>query len=139
MPVCAKTIPGNTIEIWLGAPPRSANAIVLAVDAPWRIVGLDKVIATSAEITWEQEVGESDTEYQNRNENTRQASDLLVGLTLKGASCDHRTGDLSLCFSDNVILQSFTVWRNEPSWSLRLYAENRRISPDLDEPIKTPH
>ena len=138
-PVRAKTIPGNTIEVWLDVPPRSVDAIVVAMDAPWRILGPDEVMATSAEIPWEQEAGESKAEYRTRNENARKASDFLVGLTLTSASCDRITGDLTLRFEGGFTLQGFTVWRDEPPWSLRLYAENRRLGPDLDEPIRSPH
>jgi hypothetical protein len=95
----------NPIEVWLDVPPRSGNAIVLAVDAPWRIVGQNAVIATSAEIPWEQETGESDAEYEARNSDARRLSDTLVGLTLTSASCDRRTGDLTLQFEDKATLQ----------------------------------
>lgn len=133
--VSAKTIPGNTIEIWLGVPLKSANAIVFGVDAPWRIVQSGSVIATSAEIPWDKEVGESDADYRARHEFARSISDVLIGHVLKTASCDSKTGDLTLRFEGDLTLQTFTVWRDEPQWTLRLYAENRRLGVGLDEAI----
>ncbi|MET4682721.1 hypothetical protein [Brevundimonas faecalis] len=136
--VSAKTIPGNTLEVWLGAPPQSDHALVLAVHPPWRLVQIDGVVATSAEIPWDREVGESDADYRTRNDVARGASDILIGRTVTSAYYDSATDDLTIRFNDDLTLQSFTVWRDEPPWTLRLYAENRRVGPNLDEAIEPP-
>ena len=133
--VSAKTVPGNTLEIWLDAPPRSDDALVIAVDPPWRLVQADSVITTSTEIPWDKEDGESQSHYQARNDAARRASDILIGRTLENAFCDGNTGDLTLTFNGDLVLQSFTVWREEPQWTLRVYAENRRVGLGLDEAI----
>ncbi|RYE70459.1 MAG: hypothetical protein EOP17_00610 [Rhizobiaceae bacterium] len=137
--VWSKNIPGNTIEIWLDVPPQAADAIVLAVYPPWRIVSSETIIASSADIPWEPQAGESAAEFQALNDEARRTSDVLIGRALTSAVYDPRTSDLTLAFDDKVILQCFTVWRDEPSWSLRLYGENRRIGPGLDEPIQPIH
>lgn len=134
--VSAKTIPGNTVEVWLDVPPKAANAIVFGVDPPWRIVQSGSIIATSAEIPWDMEVDESEANYRSRNDVARGVSDFLVGHVLETASCDSKTGDLILKFQGDVTLQSFTVWRDDPQWTLRLYADNRRVGFELDEAIQ---
>jgi hypothetical protein len=133
--VSAKTIPGNTVEVWLDVPPKAANAIVFGVDAPWRLVRSGKIIATSAEIPWDIEVGESEADYRARNDLARGVSDFLIGQVLETASCDSKTGDLTLTFEGEVVLQCFTVWRDEPQWTLRLYADSRRLGFECDEAI----
>ena len=133
--VSAKTIPGNTVEVWLDVPPRSDDALVIAVDAPWRLVQAGSVITTSAEIPWDKEEGESQADYHARNDAARRTSDILTGRVLEDASCDGSTGDLTITFDGDLTLQSFTVWRDEPQWTLRLYAEGRRVGPGLDEPL----
>lgn len=65
--VSAKTLPGNTVEVWLDVPPDADNAIVLAVETPWRLAHADSVIATSAEIPWEPSAGECDQDYYARS------------------------------------------------------------------------
>jgi hypothetical protein len=133
--VSAKTIAGNTIEVWLDVHPMEANAIVLGVDPPWRIVQSGNIISTSADMPWDIEAGESEAEYRARNEAAWSLSDFLVGHVLETASCDSMTGDLTLRFRGDVTLQSFTVWRDEPQWTLRLYADNRRLGFHTDEAI----
>ena len=134
-PVSAKTMPGNTVEVWLDVPPKAADAIVFGVDAPWRIVQSGNIVATSAEIPWDMDIGESEADYRARNDVARSVSDFLIGHVLETASYDNKTGDLTLRFHGDVTLQSFTVWRDEPQWTLRFYADNRRVGFRLDEAL----
>lgn len=123
--IVQKSICGNQIRLWFDKPAVEPS-IVLTVEPAWRIEKAGKVAAASADFPWAKENDESEDAYRERCRAAWSLSDVVDGKRLIRATCNH-THDVQLVFEDDLVLSSFTVWRDGVNWSLTLYEAGRRI------------
>lgn len=126
-PVFRLNIAGNTLILWFRPAADGKPLLGLSLDAPWRVEAQGEIIATSADLPWEQEDGEADGAYRERFDSAVALSEPLTGLKVHDVAHDQRTGDLVLTFDHGHTMRTFTVWRGEESWRVLDYKLERRL------------
>jgi hypothetical protein len=126
-PVFRRNIAGNTLTLWFRPASDGKPLLGLSLDPPWRVEAQGEIVATSADLPWEQEDGESDAAYRERVDAAVAESESLTGLIVRDVAHDERTGDLLLTLDRGHTVQTFTVWRDEESWRVLDYKLEQRL------------
>ena len=138
--VTQATVSGNTLLLWIGAPPKSADAKCLWVNPPWRIERESGQLVGSADIPWTANDFENEDAFRQEFNRVCALACAMQSSRIERASVLFLTTDLSMTFSNGLTLRSFDCKTgHDESWHLSDYRtmELFRVAPSgvMVEPL----
>jgi len=125
--VTFKRIAGNTIILYFDGRPGELNVKSLWIDPPWHCEINKMCIVDSEEFPFEQEVWESEKDYERKfNEICNKTNDLL-GAKIDNIKIEDGSNSISLYFNNEQVLVNTIDTMDVEGWIYRDNVNNRQI------------
>jgi len=130
--VTQATVSGNTLLLWVGAPPKKADAKCLWVNPPWRVETETGFLVGSADIPWTADDFKSEDAFRSEFERVCNLACAMQSSIIERATALFLSTDLSITFSNGSTLRSFECESGtDESWHLSDYSTMQlfRVAP----------